>query len=565
MKNKVSNVKKMIAFAVALAIMLPILSIGSLQMQVSAVTRTGSLTVNYDSSHGTLENAFAGQPAAIVNLTIITNGSAEITEADFEFIRDELDVLSVNFTDAKFEDNKIPDGALKNYTQLVSIALPSSLTHIGKSAFENCFALRSAGLSMNLITIGDYAFFGTAIESVVLADTITKIGEYAFAACGNLSTILAMRTDGREYNADPLTFFITIPANCVLVTLDGSRGYDAAPFSQFPNRSEWIIYELPVNTAIAAGSDLTLSAEIADAKNPANRTSYQWYRDGQAILNMTGDSLTIKNITPQRAGRYSVAITINNARVMFSCIVEVGGTTTGNTTFESANLAPDRTVKPEPEPEPEKIPDVPPVEAEPEPEPEPEPEKPEPPVFADTENHWGKEYIEKAFENNIIAGFPDGSFKPDDEVTRAEFTAMLTRILNKKSPAAVNTGLDSGYADVKFGGWFFDYIKTADAMGLTGFITGSEFYPDQAILREEMAYMIYKALEYANMSVISVSEPSANYSDISQTDERFTEAVTVCTNMGLLQGGNNNRFMPKGSHTRAEAAAVLIRLLDLLG
>jgi hypothetical protein len=121
------------------------------------------------------------------------------------------------------------------------------------------------------------------------------------------------------------------------------------------------------------------------------------------------------------------------------------------------------------------------------------------------------------------------------------------------------------YSDVRASDWFAADVGFADMMGLTGFITGTgSFKPDQEITREEMAYMVAKAVDYAGIYYpVPTNPPSLKYFDKAEIDGRFGKYVEICTNLGLLHGSGGN-FMPKKSHTRAEAAAVLNRFMNLL-
>ena len=82
--------------------------------------------------------------------------------------------------------------------------------------------------------------------------------------------------------------------------------------------------------------------------------------------------------------------------------------------------------------------------------------------FTDIQNYWAKSYIEFIGAKGIIKGKAQGIFAPEDNVTRAEFTAMLTRLLelNDKSTATLP------FIDVAEKDWFYEIVNTAFASGL---------------------------------------------------------------------------------------------------
>ncbi|MCX5973477.1 MAG: S-layer homology domain-containing protein, partial [Coprothermobacterota bacterium] len=106
--------------------------------------------------------------------------------------------------------------------------------------------------------------------------------------------------------------------------------------------------------------------------------------------------------------------------------------------------------------------------------------------FTDINGHWAADAIRAAVAAGIVTGYPDGSFQPDREVTRAEEAAMLVRI---KKLAEVRPSAPS-FTDVATGYWGFGFIEQAKAQGLiTGYPDGS-FRPDQTSTRGEACTMI---------------------------------------------------------------------------
>jgi hypothetical protein len=167
--------------------------------------------------------------------------------------------------------------------------------------------------------------------------------------------------------------------------------------------------------------------------------------------------------------------------------------------------------------------------------------------FRDTENHWAKDPIERLVQHNIITGFPDGTFKPEQTVTREEFIKLLVQ--------AKRYQLANGYStfkDVPQGRWSEPYISAAIKNGIIDpKAYGSYFAPAQAISREEMAVYIARALNLA---------PDTNvltFTDNNKIQQKNRGLVGAVVKAKIINGYPDRTFRPNGSLTRAEAAQVL--------
>jgi hypothetical protein len=109
--------------------------------------------------------------------------------------------------------------------------------------------------------------------------------------------------------------------------------------------------------------------------------------------------------------------------------------------------------------------------------------------FSDTSDHWAKGYIEKAKVLGIITGYPDGTFKPDKPVSRAEIAKMIYIALNIRS----NTTATS-FTDVPTSHWAYKYIMGLKNQGIvTGYPDGT-FRPSNQTTRAEAAKIIFGIL-----------------------------------------------------------------------
>lgn len=112
-------------------------------------------------------------------------------------------------------------------------------------------------------------------------------------------------------------------------------------------------------------------------------------------------------------------------------------------------------------------------------------------AFKDTKSdEWYADYVATAFEKEIIKGYPDGTFKPSNTVNRAEFLKMLLEAMDVKvSPAVIR----DVYKDVKADAWYAPYVEYARDKNLIEDSHGY-FKPEEGMTRSEVAETLYRAL-----------------------------------------------------------------------
>ena len=177
-------------------------------------------------------------------------------------------------------------------------------------------------------------------------------------------------------------------------------------------------------------------------------------------------------------------------------------------------------------------------------------------IFSDTNGHWAADVIERMNVLGIVNGFEDGSFRPDETVTRAEFAKMMITALGKKITLTAAEG--EVFADVQPQDWYYDYVKSASAerivMGYDG-----RFAPNDAVTREDAAVMLYRCMQKLG-EYTADGEPS--YADADSISQYAHGAVAVLTQYGILTG-DGNMFRPGDGMTRAEVAAMTARFIEM--
>ncbi|GEM_PF-1699405 len=174
--------------------------------------------------------------------------------------------------------------------------------------------------------------------------------------------------------------------------------------------------------------------------------------------------------------------------------------------------------------------------------------------FNDIEGHWAAASIIEAARRGIIVGYGDGTFRPQQAVTRAQFIVMLQRAL----------GLDGSESNRSFsdlhtvGVWAHSsLLKAVEAGWLTGYPDGT-VHPNAPLTRTMMAMVIARALKLQPSD-----EQQDSFADAEDIPVWGKAAVEAARSKGLLRGQANNRFNPGATTTRAEAATLMLRLLEL--
>jgi hypothetical protein len=190
----------------------------------------------------------------------------------------------------------------------------------------------------------------------------------------------------------------------------------------------------------------------------------------------------------------------------------------------------------------------------------PEPAKPEPDsgdIFTDISEHWAKDEIMKALDAGVVTPSDDRLFRPDDNVTRAEFAAFMVRAL--KIPTG--GGYDGVFNDVGEEDWFAEIVEGAKRAGIVNGYGDGRFEPNSLISRQEMAKMLLAACDYAGLEY-GGADIASLYSDYGDISDWAVEAAAAVTGLGLVQG-MEGRFAPLENATRAQAVVVTSRLLSL--
>jgi hypothetical protein len=170
--------------------------------------------------------------------------------------------------------------------------------------------------------------------------------------------------------------------------------------------------------------------------------------------------------------------------------------------------------------------------------------------------HWAWKYIESLVAKEIIKGYPDQTFRPANNITRAEFATIAVRALGlTMEKPAVPT-----FADVGAEVWSYGYVEAAAKAGL---VKGYEnkFRPNDQITRQEIAAVVVRAMGKENEAQAKMGE-KLTFADAGKIATWAKGYVAVAAAQGLIEGYPDQTFGPLKNATRAETAAMVYRFLE---
>ncbi|SOB98670.1 lysophospholipase L1-like esterase [Ureibacillus xyleni] len=176
-------------------------------------------------------------------------------------------------------------------------------------------------------------------------------------------------------------------------------------------------------------------------------------------------------------------------------------------------------------------------------------------VFTDIEGHWAAQYIQEVVAAGIMSGYEDGTFKPDQALTRIETVSVITRSLE------LPDALDMPFVDVEN---YPNEVKMEVAKAASiGLVKGYNGYlkPDDKVTRAQLALMVSRAYTAVTGEAYA-PEKKAPYSDIKKFDAETQNAITLLYDLGIDQGADG-KFVPAQQVTRADAAKVIAGFLAL--
>jgi hypothetical protein len=175
-------------------------------------------------------------------------------------------------------------------------------------------------------------------------------------------------------------------------------------------------------------------------------------------------------------------------------------------------------------------------------------------IFTDIENHWAKDTVQELVNKEILNGYPDGNFKPDGNITRAEFSKVLRKSLSLELIEG-NVFTDTQEH------WAKDEINTlAENNIIIPEEYGESYNPDTNITRLEIAKMIVRALNFnTDIDVIEL-----DFIDKDEISDDNIVYIYIASQNEIIKGYPDGSFKPDGQATRAESCKMIANMNDYI-
>ena len=177
-------------------------------------------------------------------------------------------------------------------------------------------------------------------------------------------------------------------------------------------------------------------------------------------------------------------------------------------------------------------------------------------IFVDIENdNWAKEAIVYLARKGIVSGYEDGLFRPEGFINREEFVKLVCEAFD----------VEEYYGDIIFNDtdendWYMPYVKRAFNAGIIKGIGDGSFGIGKRITREDMAVMIYRAIQLKGQEFDNNS--SFVFSDDFAISDYAKEAVYGLKSIGAINGITPTEFLPNENATRAQASKIIYEILS---
>lgn len=172
--------------------------------------------------------------------------------------------------------------------------------------------------------------------------------------------------------------------------------------------------------------------------------------------------------------------------------------------------------------------------------------------ITDLGNHeWAREQVEELYRKSIVNLPSENMFEPGENITRGDFAGFLVRTLGLENEAGEQ------FADVPADHLFAKEIAVGRAAGILNGVAENSYAPDAPITRQDMMTLIARGLSLKGKADLTRFPDAGSVSDYAK------EGVCAMISTGLISGNSDGTLNPVGNTTRAEAAVLMSRILDV--
>ena len=191
-----------------------------------------------------------------------------------------------------------------------------------------------------------------------------------------------------------------------------------------------------------------------------------------------------------------------------------------------------------------------------------------------SEYDWCAPYIEEMYEAGYVSGYEDGTYRPQNEVTKLECISLFARAMGSREEANkpileyahAKNDTEIAKCSLSWGQDEVAYMMYKGALSLsdlTTYLKGTA--KNEAMTREEAAVVITKAMGGESEAKTGSSQAYLSYTDSSSISSSYAPYISYVTDAGIMTGMDDGSFAPKGTVTRAQIATMLSRVVDKCG
>lgn len=173
-------------------------------------------------------------------------------------------------------------------------------------------------------------------------------------------------------------------------------------------------------------------------------------------------------------------------------------------------------------------------------------------------DYWYHDGVHFCIKHGYLVGMSDTAFEPDTSVTRAMIVAILWRM--EEMPTVEST---ISFSDIADGTWYTDAVRWAASHNIVSGYTQTTFAPDETATREQLAAILYRYEQYKGGGFSKDWTYHMNFSDMKDLSDWAYESMCWMNMHKIILGKTNDLLNPQGKATRAEAANILYRYLQL--
>lgn len=180
--------------------------------------------------------------------------------------------------------------------------------------------------------------------------------------------------------------------------------------------------------------------------------------------------------------------------------------------------------------------------------------------FTDMDDYWwAMDAVNALAAQGVIKGRSETEFDPDANITRADNTVLLLRILGKTAEFSDN------FDDVYEGAYYYNEIGVARALGIASGVGDNLFDPDAPVRRQDMATLAYRVMSREGILTSIPNTAVLNkFTDADSIDFYAREAIAACVDSGLMSGYGDGTINPQGNASRIEVALFIYRISELM-